>query len=71
MDPLVEGGIRRRGLTGGAEPVDMRRSGAWQVAQFLNQPRLQGVGGVDPTERVDGLCLHPGPTMPIVIVPSE
>ena len=62
MDPLVEGGVRWRGLTGGTQSVDMRRSGARQVAQLLYQPRLQGVGRVDPAERVNGLSLHPGPT---------
>ena len=62
MDPLVEGSIRRRGLTGGTEPVDMRRPRARQVAQLLYQARLQGVGRVDPAERVNRLGLHPGPT---------
>ena len=58
MDPLVEGGVRRRCLTGGTQSVDMRRSGAGLVAQLLYQSRLQGVGRVDPAERVNGLSLH-------------
>ena len=62
MDPLVEGGVRRRGLTGGTQSVDMRRSSAGLVTQLLYQSRLQGVGRVDPAERVNGLSLHPGPT---------
>ena len=62
MDPLVKRSVRRRSLTGGAEPVDMRRPRPRQVAQLLYQPRLQGVGRVDPAERVNGLSLHPGPT---------
>ena len=61
VDPLIEGGVGRRSLTGGAESVDMRRSGTRQVAQLLYQPGLQGICRVDPAERVDGLSLHPGP----------
>ena len=61
MDPLIEGGVWRRSLTGGAESVDMRRSGTRQVAQLLYQPGLQGICRVDPAERVDGLSLHSRP----------
>ena len=32
-----------------------------EVAQLLDQARVQGEGGVDPAERVDGLGLDPGP----------
>ena len=62
MDPLVERGVWRRGLTGGTQSVDMRRSSAGLVTQLLYQARLQGVGRVDPAERVNGLSLHPRST---------
>ena len=61
MDPLVERGVWRRGLTGGTQPVDMRWPSARQVTQLLYQPWLQGVGRVDPAERVNRLSLNPGP----------
>ena len=71
MDPLVEGSVRRRGLTGGTEPVDMRRPRARQVAQLLYEARLQGVGRVDPAEGVNGLGLHPGPTEQLTVSQSS
>ena len=33
VDPLVEGGVWRWGLAGGAESVDMRRSSPRQVTE--------------------------------------
>ena len=57
MNPLIERRVRRRGLVRGAESADMWGAMAWQIAQLLNEARVQGKCGVDPTKGIDGLCL--------------
>ena len=60
MDPLIERRVGGRGLVCRAEPADVRRPVARQLAQLLDEAGVEGEGGVDPAERVDGLGLDAG-----------
>ena len=60
MDPLIERRVGGRALVCRAQPADVRRPVARQLAQLLDEAGVEGEGGVDPAERVDGLGLDAG-----------
>ena len=59
MDPLIERRIWRRILASRAESADMWRTMSRKITELLYQTGVQGEGGVDPAEGINGLSLDP------------